>query len=193
MAADRATPMRRLTTRDHRRSGRRREPRSGADRAHQGGRLGGVADHLGEADREQALEGDHREAPEELHEDQGQQHGRGTEETKAVADDRGHGRDGARDRAGAAGGSDLPHERHDRRRGRPRGDRGRPGAAGRASRSSGTGRARRDRPTAARPVAIARLSTVLPAPRPDSIRASRSAASVASTYQASSGPLSSAR
>ena len=65
---------------------------------------------------------------------------------------------------------------------------------GQRERRDGVERVERDeRARDQRADAIARLSTVVPALRPCSISASGSAASVASTYHASSGPLSSAR
>ncbi len=57
----------------------------------------------------------------------------------------------------------------------------------------GSGSSATSPPATSAPTAIATLSTALPALRPFSICASGSAARVASTYQASSGPLSSAR
>ena len=58
---------------------------------------------------------------------------------------------------------------------------------------AGNGSSATRAPDVSAPMAIATLSTALAAPRPFSISASGSAARVASTYHASSGPLSSAR
>ena len=153
----------------------------------------GVADDLGKADREEALEGDHREAPEQLHADQ-----RGEDPGCRAA-----GRCRHRSRPARPGrssrrlrGRGPPASRSSARRSRPgsgHSARGRRSAAGRGSGSPGTDPARRGRPEVSAPMAIATLSTALAAPRPFSISASGSAARVASTYHASSGPLSSAR
>ena len=176
------------------RAGGRHEPGDRADRAHDRGRLVGAAEGLGQADREQALEGDHREAPEQLHADERRaapasvrSSPRPSPMTLRDGPDRGrHGRD-------TAGLPMLVHEDQDRDQVDDAERRARRGSAGPASGWRRTDRAPRGRRRASAPRAIATLSTVAPALRPCSIPASGSAARVVSTYQASSGPLSSAR
>jgi hypothetical protein len=99
---------------DQGRAGGRCEPGCRAHRAHQRRRVIGVAHDLRETHREQALEGDHRESPEELHEDQREQDTRRTQEAKAIADDARDRGDGARDGARPACRAHFPHERDDR-------------------------------------------------------------------------------
>ena len=192
-AAERATPIRRLTSDDERRAGRRREPRHRVTGPIRRGRLVRVADDLREPDREEALEGDHREAPEQLD----RRPARGGRATTAAArsrrDDARDGPDGAGDRARPAGSRvsvissvDREHVDHAERRAPRASGSARVGIASNGSSATSP-------PDSSAPNAMARLRTVLPALSPCSISASGSAASVASTYHASSGPLSSAR
>ena len=97
-------------------AGRRREPRHRGHRAHQRGSLLGVADDLRQAHREEALEGDHREAPEQLDRDQREEDPRRPQQSDAIGDHLRDGAHGARDRARAAGPSRLGHEQRDRQR-----------------------------------------------------------------------------
>ncbi len=95
------------------RPGCRGEPGHRGDRTHDRGRLVGVAEGLGQADREEALEGDHREAPEQLDRDECREDARPAQQSDAVADDARDLSDGRHHRTDSARRPDFMHERND--------------------------------------------------------------------------------
>ena len=110
----------------------------------------GVAEGLRQPDREEALEGDHREAPEQLDPDEREQDARTAQQPDPVADDARHRAHGAGDRADPARDARLAHERDDGDEvhdAEPDRDEDRQRQRRRRRR---TGRARRARPTRAR-------------------------------------------
>ncbi len=99
---------------DPRRAGGGREPGRRTDRTHDRGGCVGATDELGHADREEALERDHREAPERFHQHDPAEDARRAQQPQPVADHTWHRPDRRRDRLRVAWPRRLHHQRGDR-------------------------------------------------------------------------------
>ena len=180
---------------DQRRAGGGGEPGRRGDRPHERGRLVGAVDHLRQPHRHEPLERDHAEAPEQLDADQGQQDSVVPDQPDALLHGARHCRTDAREPAAARARSRCSVIRNGTATRADHGQRRRAMITGSVSVSIVGNGSQRDQPAGGERADGDRPAEHGAAGRQAALELARcgSAASVASTYQASSGPLSSAR